>query len=82
MQFKLKFLWRGWDAVAILVECCGSLVGGRGCLGVEKQVGVFFIRTETATEAIVVSMDSSSMSSISNKSMRETSFVAFAMEHL
>ena len=44
----------------------------------EKRVGVSFIRAEAATEAIVVSMDSSSKSSMSNKSTRETSFVASA----
>ena len=66
------------DPVPILVEGCGSLVGGRGCLGVEKRVGVSFIRAEAATEAIVVSMDSSSKSSMSNESTRETSFVASA----
>ena len=44
----------------------------------EKRVGVSFIRAEAATEAKVVSMDSSSKSSISNKSTRETSFVASA----
>ena len=41
----------------------------------EKRVGVSFIRAEAATEAMVVSMDSSSMSSMSNESTRETSFV-------
>ena len=71
-QSQLKFLWRGLDPVAILVEGCGSLVGGRGHLGVEKQVGVSFIRAEAATEAMVVSMDSSYMSSMSNESTRET----------
>ena len=44
----------------------------------EKQVGLSFIRTETATEAMVVSINSSSMSPISNESTRETSFVASA----
>ena len=44
----------------------------------EKQVVVSFIRAEAATEAIVVSMDSSSKSSMSNESTRETSFVASA----
>ena len=47
-------------------------------MGVEKQVGVSFIRAEAATEAMVVSMDSSSKSSMSNESTRETSFVASA----
>ena len=47
-------------------------------MGVEKQVGVSFIRAEAATEAMVVSMDSSSMSSMSNESTRETSFVTSA----
>ena len=47
-------------------------------MGVEKGVGVSFIRAEAATEEMVVSMDSSSKSSISNKSTRETSFVASA----
>ena len=51
---------------------------GGGDLGVEKQVGVSFIRVETTTEAMVVLMDSSSMSSISNESTRETSLVASA----
>ena len=62
----------------MLVEGRGSLLGGRGHLGVEKRVGVSFIRDEAATEAMVVSMDSSSMSSMSNKSTRETSFVTSA----
>ena len=44
----------------------------------EKRVGVSFIRAEAATEAMVVSMDSSSKSSRSNESTRETSFVASA----
>ena len=44
----------------------------------ENQVGISFIRAETATEAMVVSMDSSSMSSMSNKSIRETSCVTSA----
>ena len=64
--------------VPILVECHGSFEGGQGCLGVEKQVGVSFIRAETTTEAMVVSMDSSTMSSMSNESTRETSFVTSA----
>ena len=72
----------GWDGVTVLVEGVGgvkdSLVGGWGHLGVEKRVGVSFIRAEAATEAMVVSMDSSSMSSMSNESARETSFVASA----
>ena len=55
-QSQLKFLWGGWDPVPILVEGRGLLVGGHGCLGVEKRVGVSFIRAEAATEAIVVSM--------------------------
>ena len=75
---NLSFFGGGWDAVVILVEGCVSLVGGRGHLGVEKQVGVSSIRAETATEAMVVLMDSSSMSSISNESARETSFVTSA----
>ena len=75
---NLSFFGGGWDSVAILVECCGSLVGGQGCFGMEKQVGVSFIRAEAATEAMVVSMDSSSKSSMSNESTRETSFVASA----
>ena len=66
------------DAVVILVEGCGSLVGGRGCLGVENRGGVSFIRAEAATEATVVSIDSSSKSSRSNESTREISFVASA----
>ena len=44
-------------------------------MGVEKRVGVSFIKAEAATEAMVVSMDSSSKSSISNESTRETSLV-------
>ena len=44
----------------------------------EKQVGVSFIRAEVAIEAMVVSMDSSSMSSVSKESTRETSFVTSA----
>ena len=75
---NLSFFGGGWDAVVILVEGCVSLVGGRGRFGVEKRVGVSFIRAETATEAMVVLMDSSSMSSISNESTRETSFVTSA----
>ena len=75
---NLSFFGGGWDPVPILVEGRGSLVGGQGHLGVEKQVGVSFIRAEAATEAIVVSMDSSSKSSMSNESTRETSFVASA----
>ena len=62
----------------MLVEGHGSLPGWRGCLGLEKRVGVSFIRAEAATEAMVVSMDSSSMSSMSNESTRETSFVTSA----
>ena len=41
----------------------------------DNQVGVSFIRAETATEAMVVLINSSSMSSISNESTRETSLV-------
>ena len=62
----------------MLVDGRESFVGGQGCLGVEKRVGVSFIRAETATEAMVVLVDSSSMSSISNESTRETSFVTSA----
>ena len=62
----------------MLVEGHGSLAGGWGHLGVEKRVGVSFIRAETAPEAMVVLMDLSSMSSISNESTRETSLVASA----
>ena len=47
-------------------------------MGVKERVGVCFIRAEAATEARVVSMDSSSKSSMSNKSTRETSFVTSA----
>ena len=47
-------------------------------LGVENQVGVSFIRVARAIEAMVVSMDSISMSSMSNKSTRETYFVTSA----
>ena len=69
------------DAVAVLVDGCGtgvggvedSLAGGRGRLGVENRVGVSFIRAEVATEATVVSIDLSSMSSRSNESTREIS---------
>ena len=76
----------GWDGVGVLVDGCGtgvggvgdSLAGGRERLGVENRVGVSFIRAEAATEAMVVSMDSSSMSSMSNESTRETSLVASA----
>ena len=75
---NLSFFGWGCDAVVILVEGCDSLVGGRGCLGVEKRVGVSFIMAEAATEAMVVSMDSSSKSSISNESTRETSLVTSA----
>ena len=71
---NLSFFGGGWDPVPILVEGCGSLAGGQGHLGVEKRVGVS-LRAEAATEAMVVSMDSSSMSSMSNESTRETSFV-------
>ena len=75
---NLSFFGGGWDAVIILVEGCGSLVGGQGHLGVENRGGVSFIRAEAATDAMVVSMDSSSKSSMSNESTRETSFVASA----
>ena len=78
LNHNLSFFGGGWDAVVILVEGCGSLVGGRGRLGVENQGGVSFIRAEAATEAMVVSIDSSSKSSRSNESTRETSFVASA----
>ena len=69
------------DAVAVLVDGCGtgvggvedSLPGGQGCLRVGKRFGVSFIRTEVATEARVVLIDSSSMSSKSNESTREIS---------
>ena len=69
------------DAVAVLVDAFGTgvggvedwLAGGRGRLGVENWVGVSFIRTEVATEATVVSIDSSSMSSVSNDSTIEIS---------
>ena len=44
---SLSFFGGGWDAVVILVEGCGS---PRGRLGVEKRVGVSFIRAEAATE--------------------------------
>ena len=44
----------------------------------EEQVGVSFIRAEAATEARVVSVDSSFKSSMSNESTRETSFVTSA----
>ena len=75
---NLSFFGGGWAAVVILVEGCGSLVGGWACLGVENQGGVSFIRAEAAAEAVVVSMDSSSKSSRSNESTRDTSFVASA----
>ena len=74
---NLSFFRGGWDAVTV-VEGCGSLVGGWGHLGVEKQVKVSFIMAEAATEAMVVSKDSSSKSSMSNESTSETSFVASA----
>ena len=83
-KLSFNFLAGGWDGVAVdvLVEGVGgvedSVVRGRGCLGVEKGVGVSFIRAEAAIEAMVVSMDSSSKSSRSNESTRETSFVASA----
>ena len=83
-KLSFNFLARGWDGVAVdvLVEGVGgvedSVVRGQGHLGVEKRVGVSFIRAEAATEAMVVSMDSSSKSSMSNESTRETSFVASA----
>ena len=83
-KLSFNFLAGGWDGVAVDVLVEGvrgvedSVVRGRGCLGVEKQVGVSFIRAEAATEAMVVSMDSSSKSSRSNESTRETSFVASA----
>ena len=83
-KLSFNFLAGGWDGVAVdvLVEGVGgvedSVVIGRGRLGVEKRVGVSFIRAEAATEAMVVSMDSSSKSSRSNESTRETSFVASA----
>ena len=75
-KLSFIFLAGGWDGVAVLVEGCGtdvggvkdSLAGGRERLGVENRVGVSFIRAEAATEAMVVSMDSSSMSSMSNES--------------
>ena len=44
----------------------------------ENRGGVFFIRAEAATDAMVVSMDSSSKSLMSNESTRETFFVASA----
>ena len=73
---NLSFFGGGGDAVVILAEGCGSR--GQGHLGVEKRVGVSFIRAEAATEAMVVSIDSSSKSSMSNESTSETSFVASA----
>ena len=78
LNLNLSFFGGGLDAIVILVEGCGSLVGGQGNLGVENQGGVSFIRAEAATEAMVVSMDSSSKSSRSNESTRKTSFVASA----
>ena len=58
-QVKFQFLGRGLGcgvAVDVLVEGVGgvkdSVVRGRGRLGVEKRVGVSFIRAEAATEAI------------------------------
>ena len=83
-KLSFNFLAGGWNGVAVdvLVEGVGgvedSVVRGRGRLGVEKRVGVSFIRAEAATETMVVSMDSSSKSSMSNESTRETSFVASA----
>ena len=75
---NLSFFGWGWHPVPVLVEGCGSLVGGQGHLGVEKQGGVSFIRAETATEAIFVSIDSSSVSSMSNESTQKKSFVTSA----
>ena len=60
LRLNLSFFGGGWDPVPILVEGRCSVVGGRGHFGVEKQVGVSFIKAEAATEAMVVSMDSSS----------------------
>ena len=85
-KLSFIFLAGGWDGVVVLVEGCGtgvggvedSLAGGQERLGVENRVGVSFIRAEAATEAMVVSMDSSSMSSMSNEYTRETSLVASA----
>ena len=74
----LSFFGGGWDEVVILVEGCGSLVGGQWHFGVENRGGVSFIRAEAATEARVVSMDSRSKSSMYNESARETSFVTSA----
>ena len=34
---NLSFFGGGWDAVVILVEGCGSLVGGRGTWGGEPR---------------------------------------------
>ena len=44
----------------------------------KNRGGVSFIRAETATDTMVVSMDSSSKSSMSNESTRETYFAASA----
>ena len=49
---NLSFFGGGCNTVVILVEGCDSFVGGRGRLGVEKRVGVTFIRAEAATEAM------------------------------
>ena len=51
---------------------------GRGTWGWRSELEFPSIRAEAATEAMVVSMDSSSMSSMSNESTRETSFVTSA----
>ena len=34
---NLSFFGGSWDAVVILVEGCGSFVGGRGCFGVWRS---------------------------------------------
>ena len=78
---QLDFLWRGLGPSCH--TCRRSWFACRSCrrarmLGVENQAGVSFISTGTATEAMVVSIDSSSMSSMFNESTRKTSFVTSA----
>ena len=57
-----------------------DLQGGGSVWGVENRVGVSFIRAVAATEATVVSIDSSSMSSRSNDSTREISLETSATD--
>ena len=73
-QSQLKFLLRGLGCSSHTCRRLWLTCKRAGCLGIEEQVGVSFIRAE----ARVVSMDSSSKSSMSNESTRETSFVTSA----